>query len=247
MTSPWIRRIDHTGPGPDLLLLPYAGGGHGCWQDLIPHLAGFCLWQACLPGRDGRLAESPVTAAATVATALTDAWGPHPAPWLCYGHSMGALLAVLLIRERARRGWPPPVGLAVGAAGAPHRVHDLPDPDLDDDDFLDALQRRYGRPAGVDPTALRELLAMLCPTIKADIRLVADSRQSTPIPLPAPLLVCRGGDDPMVTADAADAWSAWRADAGFATLPGGHFFLHERPHELAVALRAFSDRVRGTA
>src|SRR5438552_2333015 len=149
----WVLR-----PRPDprarlrLFCFPYAGGGASqfrTWAEGLPPEVELCPVQ--LPGREGRLRETPFTRIAPLVAALVTALrGYLDTPYAFFGHSLGALVGFELARALRRTGGPGPRGLLVSAYRAP----DLPDPDpplhlLSSPAFWDELRRLNGTPPEV--------------------------------------------------------------------------------------------------
>lgn len=223
-----------------LFCFPYAGGGPSIyrgWDKGMGHAVE--VVPVSLPGREHRLAESPIddmrALAAAIAPELGSALEP---PFAFFGHSMGALLAFELARLLRREGRDGPACLAVSAYRAPHlpldraRVSDLPEPD-----FLDELRRLNGTPAEV--LANSELLALLLPALRADFRAVELYEYTEEAPLACPILAYGGSEDDEVSEAQLQAWRGHTA-GGFLhrMFDGGHFYLSTARHALVARLGA---------
>jgi surfactin synthase thioesterase subunit len=215
-----------------LVCLPYAGGGTAVfhrWRPLLPAAVG--LVPVCLPGRESRISEPPCPDLRAVVRPLADELAPYlDRPWAALGHSMGAWVALELVRELRRRGAPQPMLLIVAASRAPDVVEPGPPlTTLPDGPFLDALSRRFG---GIPP-AVRghaELLELLLPALRADIHMAETYQYEEGPPLETEILALGGTDDPAVSATQLAQWRRHTAGKFSARLlPGDHFFLFRRP------------------
>jgi medium-chain acyl-[acyl-carrier-protein] hydrolase len=211
-----------------LVCLPYAGGGSAVyyrWRATMP--GGVDLVPICLPGREGRVGEPIGPDLKTVAIQVADEITPQlDRPFVLLGHSMGAWLAFELARELRCRAARLP-GLLVVAASEPP---DAPRPAeplhvLPDEEFLRRLQQRFD---GIPP-AVRdnpELLQLLLPMLRADVRLVETYQCEPQPPLDVEILALGGTDDPSVSAAGLAGWRAHTTQKFSARLlPGDHFFL----------------------
>ena len=155
-----------------MVCFPHAGTG----------MAGFAPWRGRLPdldvilvqfpGRDGRRREPNCETAQEAATGVAAALAETDlGPLVLFGHSMGALVAFETARRLQAKGRPPAALVISGRRGPT-----LPEPlppigHLPDSEFLDQVRQRYG---GIPESIVREaeLMALLLPTLRADIRLV---------------------------------------------------------------------------
>lgn len=218
-----------------LLALPYAGGDAAIflpWAERLPREIELCPAQ--LPGR-GRRALEPAFAAlpplvGALADALADEPGPAP-PLAIFGHSMGALVGFELARELRRRGGPAPRHLLVAGRPAPQLpprygpLSHLPDAEL-----LARLHERYGYALPAAGAQLAELLDVMRPTVRADLRVSEGYAHADEPPLPCPITAFGGLADPTLAREELEAWRHQTAGP-FAVrmLPGGHFFLEAEP------------------
>jgi medium-chain acyl-[acyl-carrier-protein] hydrolase len=211
-----------------LVCLPYAGGGSAVyhrWRPAMPQ--GVELVPVCLPGREGRVGEPVAPDLTAVAIQVADGIAPQlDRPYVLLGHSMGAWLAFELARELRRRNARLPELLVVAASAAPDAPRSAePLNTLPDDQFVNRLRQRFD---GIPP-AVRdnpELLALVLPMLRADVRLVETYQYQPEPPLDVEVLALGGTEDPSVSAAELAGWRK-HTTAKFSVrlLPGGHFFL----------------------
>ena len=132
-------------------------------------------------------------------------------PYSIFGHSMGALVAFELVLSLEHAREPGPLHLFVSARRSPDEpdgappVHVLPD-----EAFIDRLQERYG----AIPEAVRqepELLALLLPPLRADIRHRCYTPSSTR-KVRCPVHVYGGSEDRHPTPSQLPGWQRRRND-----------------------------------
>ncbi len=179
-----------------------------------------------LPGREGRLRETPFTRIEPLVEALAAELPLGELPFAFFGHSMGALIAYELVHELARRGGPQPLHLFASGRRAPqvpHReepLHDLPEPQ-----FLERLRELNGTPEEVLRHA--ELMALLSPLLRADFALHETwTYRAGRTPLAIGLSTLGGIADPEVTREDLEAWRVETTGPfRLRMMPGDHFFL----------------------
>ncbi len=226
--NPWlVRRAPRPGAQITLFCFPFAGGGAAAFHVLIellpPQVDPVCV---VLPGRERRLAEEPIDRMGPLTDALFEAVsGELTPPFAFVGHSLGSLVAFELTLRLAREGRPLPSHLVAMACRAPHR----PDPDppvaeLPEDEFRRELIRIGGTPPEV--LEHEELMELFAPILRADFALHETYLAENPAPLPVPLTVIGGAQDPKARREDVAAWKDL-AGASYDELwlEEGHFFL----------------------
>lgn len=199
-----------------------------------------------LPGCAARRAEPRVTTyEALLAEVLPRFTGPHPGPYVLYGHGLGALIAFTLTRVLHEAGLPGPALLAVSSCPPPHPPSGLADVRrATDAELLHVLGGRGAVPPGSDEGVL--LRAML-PVLRADLELAQDLREEARRPSPAgplttPVLVLAAREDPAPPppepGGGDDRWT--EGPTWVRTVPGRHVFVRggqELPRLLGRACR----------
>jgi surfactin synthase thioesterase subunit len=243
-------------PRPDarlrLVCVPYAGGGASAYRQWSADLPDIEVWAVRLPGREGRFGEPPPASVDAVVPPMAEAIAGHVRPpWVFFGHSMGALLAWRTTQLLAAGAGPLPECLFVSGSQAPHIAPDFTPDTVDDAGLVAWLRQLGGLPAEV--LADRQLLALLLPTIRADLRLCGSSgphgsQQGEPAggPLPVPVVAFAGADDRVATADDVAAWAGY-TEAGFRLIqvPGDHFFLQRHRRDVTAAVASWARATTG--
>lgn len=214
-----------------LFCLPYAGTGaaiYRLWVNDLPATVELCAVQ--LPGRETRLSEPAATDLAVLAPALADGLQPlFDRPFAIFGHSLGALIGFELTRLLHQRNQRPmhffPSGRIAPHLPPPHPpIHHLPEPE-----FIAQIQERYDNTIPHPVLKEPDLLALLLPTLRADMTIhetYAFAAVGTGPVLTCPVTTFGGQMDRNVSLDALEAWSRHtRGPFAVHILSGGHFFL----------------------
>lgn len=223
---------------PQLLCLPFAGAGASFFNEWKPLTERLDVVPVQLPGREKRFCEPCYTdvfeAAAGLASEVSGLIDPERDVFL-FGHSLGAVLAYELAHAMAREGSFRILGLAVSGSPDPWTPRTEHATGLDDEEFL----VRVSEFAGYTHSALEDPLMreLLLPTLRADVEMHEKYKARTDTPLDMPILMVRGDDDELISAEQLSGWvRATRADARAHSLPGGHMYLTERPKELLALI-----------
>lgn len=180
-----------------------------------------------LPGR-AHLGEQPAATFDDLLNALI----PQLLPWLdkpfvFYGHSYGALVAFALLGKLKQRA----SGLVVSSRRAPHLPSAFRQASLlPDDQFLEEMQAMY---QAIPQAVLqeKELLQLLLPILKEDIRINETYVACDDHPLDVPIELFYGTEDKTISQDELEAWkNCTTARCCLNSCGGGHFFIeHEKP------------------
>lgn len=235
--SPLVRLGVRAAPARRLFCMPYAGGGvaaYRLWHKSLPE--DIEIFGALLPGRESRFGEPPLSSITEMVDAVLPAIrNLADVPYALFGHSMGALTAFELTLALEASGLRPPSRLFVSARRSPEEpdpkppLHPLPEAE-----FLDQLSDRYG----AIPDAVRnepELLALLLPVVRADIRAVETYRPSRSTKVRCPVDVYGGDADTHPFPDQLPRWERV-ADAPVRVqlFSGDHFYLNAQREALTA-------------
>tara|TARA_Y100001934_G_scaffold65999_1_gene81948 strand:- start:148 stop:909 length:762 start_codon:yes stop_codon:yes gene_type:complete len=228
-----------------LFCLPYAGGGASAYATWPRQLADRSIEVCCiqLPGRENRLMEEPMRSIDELVDVLIPEMEPYlDLPYAVFGHSMGGLIGFCLVEALRRAGLRLPGRLFASAARPPQ----LPNPfsdirELPDGEFIEMIGRRYG---GLPKQVLedKELLELATPILRGDFTLIETHQYQDCDPLPCPISVVAGAEDPSVDEGTLQEWGGLTSqDLELKVIPGDHFFLHSARAKL---LAWVADRMR---
>lgn len=238
VSDAWLRRFRPLqAAAVRLVCFPHAGGSASSYLTLASSLAplGVEVLAVQYPGRQERRAEPFARSVEELVEALLPElrqWTGRP--FALFGHSLGATLAFETARRLAALG-ERPVHLFLSGRRAPTV------PRRDTGHLLDdhALISMIARLQGTEPAVLRdeELLRMVLPALRSDYELAGAYRYRPGEALRTPVTVLTGDRDPNVPVRDACRWSEVAAGPfGVCVLPGGHFFLNERPDEVRAVI-----------
>ncbi|MDI4664963.1 alpha/beta fold hydrolase [Xanthobacter autotrophicus] len=229
-----------------LFCLPFAGGNasaYAPWQAAINPAIEVVPVQ--LPGHGARIREAPFETMDDMADGMADAMARRlDAPYAVFGHSMGALLAFETLRRLRARGAPAPVELFVSARRAPHLPPSRPPLHvLSDADLVAELRALNGTPDVV--LGDRELLDLLLPVIRADLKAVETYRFRAAAPFDFPIHAFGGTRDSIPEEDLR-AWSRHSTSVfSLALYPGDHFYLNDHRIPLLRSLESLCGLTQG--
>nr|AAC46033.1 thioesterase [Pseudomonas syringae] len=219
---PWLAPLPGAPMNACRLLLCFPYGGVPSAFMFEPASEVVATWAVKLPGREDRSMEGPVSGSRMLSEAILDALQSVGMPYAFYGHSFGA-------------------GLALDV------THALVDATRAADDLVlsDAPHTGYSRywvrwtQPIVAESMLREPLATANGCLVQFRQACAGQAQSRPSasmhnslialsgPLPVPLYVLNGQDDPLLELHCLDEWQRYTSKSFHSEyVPGGHFFFN---------------------
>lgn len=223
-----------------LLLVHHAGGSAAAFAPLVRHLpADWRVLAVDLPGRLMAMGEGGCRSAAEAVDWLAPLTRRVvDGPYGVFGHSMGALIAYELARELSRQGTAP---AWVGLSGAPAPGHrpDSAQRHLWSRERLTEFMRDLGG-TPEEVLALPDVVGPMVRALRSDLAVVDTYEEFPGPPLPAPLSLFTGEDDPVAGAERVAPWAGHTtAPTREHSWPGGHFYLFE--HAAAVCDRIVGD------
>lgn len=218
-----------------LFCFPYSGAGASIWRLWPDALAPVIdVIPVQLPGRENRLREKPATSFADLLPEIERLLLEKPdVPYAVMGHSMGAHLAFALVEHMSQRGLTLPIHAVLSGRRPIHIAPQPPVSHLPDDIFVRTIMDKYGD-GNLDP----DLLQLMLPTLRADLRMTETWPAPASTEYPVDLTVLGGDNDPWVDPATLDAWHDYfSGDCTTHLFPGGHFFVHEQSEEVIRVVR----------
>lgn len=233
---PFVRPV--SGSAIRLFCFGYAGGSASAfrrWRQLLPPSVD--VWAVQLPGHETRRREPHAAEMAQLVRGFVDEAGPElRGPFALFGHSFGAVVAFEVARQLRRAGRPLPAHLLLSGHDAPQLPALLsPISQAPTAELIGRLRLLGGTPPEVlDNEALLEVLL---PVLRGDFAILERHQFVPEPPLPVPLTVFSGAEDPGFPPDRVDAWREHALPFRRPEiLPGGHFFLRTHEEELVARI-----------
>lgn len=230
-----------------LFCFPYAGGGAQVfinWSELARQQRNsmgldmdidICPVQ--LPGREGRISETPLSSVSAIASEAVSALAPlFDMPFAFFGHSLGAVIAYEMIQRLRIARKPQPSLLMVSARRAPQVPYRGPTTwHLPDAEFRNRLRQLDGTPEAVLQND--ELMGLMFPVLRADFQ--CDETYSHPPayePIDCPIVAFGGARDKETLSPDLLAWDAVTR-RGFdlrKLFDAGHFYIHSHASDVVA-------------
>jgi surfactin synthase thioesterase subunit len=222
---------------PRLIGIPYAGGSATSYRALEPFFGPYLDFLTLeAPGHGCRMGEAFGASIEAIALDLANIVQAETKqrPFALFGHSMGAVLAIPLIRVLRARGLALPAALIVSGALPPGRGVFRKISHLPRHGFIESIAALGGMPQEI--LSEPELMILFEPILRSDFHVVESYRHIPAEKLTVPMTLLLGEAD-SITLEEAQSW-AQETDAGFTvqTFPGGHFFVLNEAEAVANAI-----------
>ena len=237
----WFH-VPHPVNNPSLRLFcfAYAGGSAAVfrdWYKSLPSNVEVCSIQ--LPGRGVRFREKAITCSVELINSLVTAIEPYlDVPFAFFGHSMGAQVAFELTRALRREKKAQPQHIFVSGRKAPHLpmirrpIHALPEAE-----FLTEIRRLNGTPS--EAWEHPELISLMSPILRADVKLVETWKFDTEAPLNLPITALGGFNDEGVPRAQLESWQEHTSHpVDVKMFSGDHFFINSAQSDVLAVLNA---------
>lgn len=223
-------------PKTQLYLLPFAGGNMYSFNTIIPSLVDFDVITLELPGRGKRIREPLIV---SFEQAVDDYFIQivsrlSSAPFMIYGHSMGAYLAFFVCQRLERIGKLPVCLFVSGNAGM-GTYGNIKRHLMTDDNFIESVKVLGG--LSDELTANNEALEFFKPVLRADFRIIEQREYTDVAPIIAPIYAIMG--DQEEKASLIGNWAKF-TNGKFSSviLKGNHFFIYNNASELAAIFKS---------
>jgi surfactin synthase thioesterase subunit len=220
-----------------IFCLPFAGGGSHSYAEFQRCAgAGLRIVGLDLPGRGRRFSEPLLTNLQALADDVFEQIRDRlDGPYAVYGHSMGACIGHLLVKQIIREHYPPPFHLFVSGREAPSVVNREKDLfRLPRADFIEAMRRFEG--ATNEVLENRELMDLFEPILRADFQALDTRAYEKSTPFAVPITVMRGRDEHVTRGDAQRWQEETTEEISLLEFPGGHFFIFKNAQEIVEIL-----------
>lgn len=213
----------------ELFCLPFAGGNKYSYRDyesVAP--ADISIVPLEYPGRGARIREPLLSDMAAVVEDMYVQIKQRIShlPYAIYGHSMGALVTLLLVKKMEARGDILPLRLFMTGTTGPSAYFNMEKKKrhlLSKQDFIQEMRELDGSPEEILNSP--DLLNYFEPILRADFKAAETFQYRPSNPLSIPITVITGTDEPMKEQDI----HAWQEETcypvEFMKLPGKHFFI----------------------
>lgn len=219
-----------------IFLLHFAGGSTYSYDFLKPFLQGYEFHPLELPGRGKRVTESFVN---SIDAAINDYVQQilslrNGAPFLVFGHSMGAMIGAYLTSELEKRKHFPVKFIAGGNPGPGCFVYKKRSA-LPDAEFLKELKDMGGMPE--DFFKHKGLIDYFIPILKSDFKVLEDDEER-PIPqLKTSIIAMMGDEEEKV--GLIDNWSKLTTgECKTMVVKGSHFFILKMGAKISAIFKA---------
>lgn len=211
-----------------IFCLPFAGGGVLSYKKFIDAAPeGLEFIPLTTPGKDQRLSETLLTdlheLAAQYSQQILDT---KESEYILYGHSMGALMAHLVVQRLTEVGGPMPRHVVVSSYPAPMHHHYRGRTEMTDAEFINHMKKLNGLP----PRLLAEpsLMRVFLPILRADILAIDNYRYRSSEKYNVPMTVLFGSQETVLSGLMLDWQKETSVPISVKRFEGGHFFIFEQ-------------------
>lgn len=231
---------------PQIFILHYAGGNMYSFQALVEKLRPvFEVESLELPGRGRRIREALLqTKTEAVADLLKQIRSRRTkAPFMIFGHSMGATLGFAIVHQLELSGDAPFCFIASGNAG-PNVKERNNYSQLPQEEFFNKLREMGGITSEL--SANPELLDFFEPILRADFALLERAEEKISYKINTPIHAIMGSTEEYV--EHIENWGNYTTGQfEHETLPGNHFFVFDHTAQLQAIIIEKARKLKAAA
>jgi surfactin synthase thioesterase subunit len=220
-----------------IIAFPFAGGSSFSYVKLSRILpAGISMITLDTPGHGGRIGEPLVADVDGMARDLAPRVISQAtqSPYMLFGHSLGAYLALAVLDRILELEGPIPTCLVLSGAAPPQRHQINKKSTLPREQFFQKIFAIGGMPA--EFLAESSLLDLFEPLLRSDFEAAESYTNARRRTHTVPVRILRGTED-TVTSKAAGSWDVcFASKPDVIDFPGSHFFLFERAEAVVAAI-----------
>lgn len=211
-----------------VLCFPYAGGGANSYSKWIKKLSN-CLdvYPVHLPGREERIEETLYTDIYLLANDITkEILQKFKEPLVLFGHSMGGKLAYEVAKNLQKNNHKSNFELIVSGSRAPSVEEKNPIYNLNDNDFINAINRFGGTSKEVIENS--DIIKFYLPILRADFFMDEKYLDKENYKISKNIHVFTGINDNEVTQEEVEGWNKYTDKlCDIKTFYGKHFFIFD--------------------
>ena len=220
-----------------VFIFPFAGGSSYSFLDYSKYFKNKCDCTLIdYPGHGKRIRESLLYDAERLVSDLLDKYGAaFDGPSIFVGHSMGALIAYLLIHRLNLAKKSLPFHFVVCGRGAPsYQSRVIERHKMSDENFLHSLLELGG--ISQEVASSQELLDFTLPIIRADFQVIETYKHVSLKKLKIPITVLYGKEENMTEDDALSWKNETVARVETKCWSGNHFFVLDHVREIGASI-----------
>ncbi len=223
-----------------LFCIPHAGGSASYYSQFGSFFPGHVTVHALeAAGRGRRFRDPLATSMESISSDLFEQIKPvaGTAPYALFGHSMGALLSLLCVVLAQENHIPLPKALFVSACATPKSFCNKPETpisSLPPEELWRHIAEMGGLPEEI--AASREFCEYLEPILYADFTALDNWQPKHISPLPVPITVFLGSQDPLTERKGREWKRLTTRDFSMQSFHGNHFYLQEHWSALAAQI-----------
>lgn len=215
-----------------LFFIPFSGGNLYSYtkiKEYLPKQIEFIGLE--LPGRGKRSYEPLLYDMEQMAEDLfQQVQNKTKGKYMIFGHSLGAVLGLLLCRKLQDKNFNPPSFLFLSGHKAASLCHPMDEPELSNEELVEMIQEMEGTP--MELLKDKDFIDYFTPILKADFNAIANYNYN-PAPTLRTSIVVLYGRNEMITENELIGWKAETiGPCSIHEFDGGHFFIFNQTKEV---------------